>query len=155
MQAYVLILPIISSSKRTLLVEKLKPEWQKNKLNLVGGKIEVGETPSQAAIRELKEESGITVKVVVECGEIVCKDSIIYCFYTDLGRGYFTLQPRKEEVEYVNFYDWDVIKNDTKLIPNLKVIIPLLRMRVVGWTIEDVDKSHEFGMKLDVLSEQL
>lgn len=41
-----------------LLILKNRPEWQKGKLNGVGGKIEDGETPAQAMVREFKEETG-------------------------------------------------------------------------------------------------
>jgi len=40
-----------------LLILKEKP-GQKGRLNLVGGKVEEGETPEKAAHRELKEEAG-------------------------------------------------------------------------------------------------
>lgn len=41
-----------------MLIKKTKPEWQRGKLNGVGGKIEAGETPHQAMLREWKEETG-------------------------------------------------------------------------------------------------
>lgn len=41
------------------LIEKTKPDWQKGKFNAIGGKIEVGETPAQAMVREAYEEAGI------------------------------------------------------------------------------------------------
>jgi 8-oxo-dGTP pyrophosphatase MutT (NUDIX family) len=44
-----------------LLIEKKKPPWQQGRLNLPGGKIEVGETPVEGASRELYEETGILV----------------------------------------------------------------------------------------------
>lgn len=60
-----------------LLIRKMKPEWQKGKLNGIGGKIEpkhlimtnmehpeddkyLMETPQEAMIREFHEETGIT-----------------------------------------------------------------------------------------------
>ena len=82
MKEYVLILPIISGSKSLLLVEKAKPEWQKGRLNLLGGSIEDGETPEEAAIRELEEESGIKVNSATLSGKIVGDNFIVYCFYT-------------------------------------------------------------------------
>ena len=40
------------------LIEKNRPEWQKGRLNGVGGQIEKGESPSQAIVREFQEEAG-------------------------------------------------------------------------------------------------
>lgn len=42
-----------------LLVHKLKPEWQRGRLNGIGGKIEPGETPLEAMDRECLEETGL------------------------------------------------------------------------------------------------
>lgn len=41
-----------------VLIQKKTPEWQKDKLNGVGGKIEDGEAPLIAMQREFKEEAG-------------------------------------------------------------------------------------------------
>lgn len=43
--------------QNVLLIFKNKPEWQKGKLNAIGGKIEENETPLQAMQREFKEET--------------------------------------------------------------------------------------------------
>lgn len=40
------------------LISKTKPEWQAGLLNGIGGKIEDGETPLDAMIREFQEETG-------------------------------------------------------------------------------------------------
>jgi 8-oxo-dGTP diphosphatase len=48
-----------SEDLRTVaLILKTHPEWQKGFLNGVGGHIEIGESPTQAMIREFKEETG-------------------------------------------------------------------------------------------------
>lgn len=46
---------------RVLLINKLKPEWQRGKVNGLGGSIEfaIAETPIEAMVREFEEESGI------------------------------------------------------------------------------------------------
>lgn len=49
------------SRHEVYLIEKLKPAWQKGKYNGIGGHIEPGETPHDAMVREMKEETGIDV----------------------------------------------------------------------------------------------
>lgn len=44
---------------KVALIRKNRPKWQKNKLNGIGGKIELGEIPIDAMVREFREESGI------------------------------------------------------------------------------------------------
>jgi 8-oxo-dGTP pyrophosphatase MutT (NUDIX family) len=45
-----------------LLVHATNSSWHKNNLSIPKGKIEKGEDPLEAAIRELKEETGIIIK---------------------------------------------------------------------------------------------
>lgn len=42
-----------------VLIEKKNPEWQRGKLNGVGGKVERGELPHAAMVREAFEEAGL------------------------------------------------------------------------------------------------
>lgn len=42
-----------------ILVEKRRPDWQKGRLNLPGGRVKLGEQPRSAAVRELAEETGL------------------------------------------------------------------------------------------------
>ena len=65
-----IILPIViavvfDEKGRVLLGKRHQPEIPEihGKWNLLGGRIEFGETPEEALIREVKEESGLTVKV--------------------------------------------------------------------------------------------
>ncbi|MCH7827762.1 MAG: 8-oxo-dGTP diphosphatase [Bacteroidetes bacterium] len=53
-----------NSVNKTLMLYRNKKEndYHKGKWNGLGGKFELGETPEECAIRELKEESGLTVK---------------------------------------------------------------------------------------------
>jgi len=44
-----------------LLIEKRRPRWQDGKWNGVGGKIEPGESPLAAMVREFREEAGVVV----------------------------------------------------------------------------------------------
>lgn len=46
---------------KVVLIRKVKPDWQKGKLNGVGGKIEKGESPERAMEREFFEEAGVRI----------------------------------------------------------------------------------------------
>lgn len=50
---------------QVLLIRRNEPELKNLHMNLElpGGKIEIGETPEQAAIREIKEETGVIAKI--------------------------------------------------------------------------------------------
>lgn len=51
---------MFSEDLRTvLLISKERPAWQKGKLNGIGGKVNIGESPVQAMVREFKEETGL------------------------------------------------------------------------------------------------
>lgn len=45
--------------RHVLLIHKQHPEWQKGFWNGIGGKIEPGERPGDAMVREFAEETGI------------------------------------------------------------------------------------------------
>jgi 8-oxo-dGTP pyrophosphatase MutT (NUDIX family) len=61
-------------------------------INLCGGLIEEGETVLEAAVRELKEESGIVIdkncEYIGELGKIVDGDSIIHCVAVFLNKSW-------------------------------------------------------------------
>lgn len=163
MTEYVLIYPRCVNGEypetRCLMVLKEKPSWQKGRLNLVGGKVEPGETPEAAAVRELEEESGFKVSEddVRVCGRIIGVDCVVYCCSCPLwvNGDHPRIQPREGEIEKVEWHQWYNVKNDPRLMPNLQVIIPLLFMDARGWTITDQQSSlgvpkHEILVSLDI-----
>jgi 8-oxo-dGTP pyrophosphatase MutT (NUDIX family) len=119
-----------------LIVIKDRPEWQKDKVNLVGGKIEKGETPIQAAVRELEEESGlIPVCDPYLSGCIKGDFGIVHCvtvpvFETDI-------RPNPGETELVGWVKWSELQDHPALIPNLRVVIPLMMTGVRDWIVLD------------------
>lgn len=62
MNSYVCGFFFNSAKDQVLLVLKAKPDWQKGKLNGIGGMVEFEEHPIEAMVREFKEETGITTK---------------------------------------------------------------------------------------------
>ncbi len=58
---YVVGFLIDRTRRLVVLIEKQRPEWQKGKLNGIGGCIEKDEAPIDAMEREFKEETGLLV----------------------------------------------------------------------------------------------
>lgn len=144
---------------QVLVIEKNRPEFQRGRLNLVGGKVEPGETVSNAAVRELLEETGLIAAAqpllsgVIKCGST--NDKIppgnIYCYiiYTTNG----ILKPNHDETEKVFWVNWDDLVTDKRLMPNLKVIIPMMMLNSNGWEIQDDGPNwdmleHTFTVKM-------
>jgi 8-oxo-dGTP diphosphatase len=59
MQPYVLGFAFDHSGTRVLLIQKKRPAFQAGRWNGVGGKIEPGEAPVEAMVREFAEETGL------------------------------------------------------------------------------------------------
>ena len=158
MQYVIIFTRVVNYSNKILLVKKDRPDWQKGRLNLVGGHIEEGETPEQAALRELQEESGllpIQVNKIIpdeknprktEISSVVIKPTImgqivgswgtVYCVKVPILFGQKIVQA-EGETEEIAWHSWFKVKTDERLLPNLKVVIPLMLMGVTNWVISD------------------
>lgn len=158
MQEYALIYakPVMGASSKgsVLFVLKNRPVWQAGRLNLPGGKIEPNETPAEAAVRELKEETGY--QPIVDCievmGQIQGPWGIVHCVKIPVNDN-LPIQPDPEETEIFAWLDWVEVRNHKILIPNLRTIIPLMMTGVTGWSIEDAgptfkEKHHTISITL-------
>lgn len=106
--------------REVALIRKEKPEWQKNKLNGVGGKVEPGETPYEAMVREFREETGADVVAWRLFAGLDCGDAHI-----DFFCSHQTAEVRTTTNELV---EWHSIRNallTPSLIQNLKWLIPM------------------------------
>jgi 8-oxo-dGTP diphosphatase len=82
---------INKKSNSTLMIHRVKKEndYHQGKWNGLGGKFEQGESPEECATREIKEESGLTVKSITMKGFITFpmfdgkEDWYVFLFVTD------------------------------------------------------------------------
>lgn len=115
-----------------LLIEKLKPDWQKGRINLPGGSLDMGEWPERAAARELHEEANLLAFHVVPMGVIDGPDwrvHVIKCLVKNIEQW---ASMTDEAVFWMPIND---ALQHKKLIPNLRVIVPLCHCSVRGWVI--------------------
>lgn len=106
------------------LIKKIRPEWQRGLFNGIGGKIEPGETPDEAMIREFIEEAGVRYTDWTLFATLAGNDNEIYCYY-GVSEDIWDVETTEEErVEVVNI---SLIDN-YKILPNLKWLIPAAMM---------------------------
>ena len=103
-----------------LLIRKRRPAWQAGKLNGVGGKLEAGESPLDAMIREFREEAKLQIESWQHILTLTGRD----------WRGHFfrAFGPVDEAIaitdEKLEIHRVDALPGDT--IPNLHWMIPLM-----------------------------
>lgn len=118
---------ICRTTHSVALVKKRKPEWQRGKLNGVGGKIEPGEAPYNAMVREFREEAGIEVLTWEPFVRLVGRDWTVTFFraFTDnWADPYLTSHVRTVEKEEVVVIGIDRVTPKNAL-PNLSWLIPM------------------------------
>lgn len=81
---YVLGFMFDTTTQRVLLIRKCRPAWQAGKLNGVGGKLEAGETPLEALVREVSEEAALDTAPAQwrYFGVMAGTDFQVHCFET-------------------------------------------------------------------------
>jgi 8-oxo-dGTP diphosphatase len=114
-----------------LVLKNRGPVNMAGKLNGIGGKIENGESPYQAMVRECKEETGLDIKKWSDfCKLLVNNGNKVYFFYTITDRIYDYKQLEDEELKLYSLY-YDVEDRLNKYyqlhnrIPNLDWLIPM------------------------------
>jgi 8-oxo-dGTP diphosphatase len=114
------------SRSRLTLVRKSHPEWQRGRLNGVGGRVELGETWAEAMVREFAEEAGI--RTPRDCWEyrleLLCGRRRTHWFvlFDDQGLR-LPPPPRPDDDEPVDWYYEDGLP--ANILDNLRWIVPL------------------------------
>lgn len=126
--------------EKILFIEKNRPAWCAGRINFPGGSIEEGESPEEAAIRELKEESGLDATHAEIIGTVECPDSLIYCVLLRPSCGIWNeihneIVPASGETEKVLWMAISTALRDKRILSNLKVIIPMCLNEIYGFKI--------------------
>lgn len=108
------------------LIRKNKPEWQRGKLNGIGGKLEIGETIKEAMMREFSEEAGMWINYWQRFCFLYypTTNAVIHFFKATLHREEderLLTSVTDEEVAWYFRPHWC----QKEIIPNLKWLIPL------------------------------
>ena len=122
LKQYVAGFMFTNDCKNVILIRKKKPLWQEGKLNGVGGKIELNETPLNAMIREYHEEAGIMFDKWDNFLTVKYKSCIVY-FFKGFSDSCF-YQSETKEIEIIEKISIDKFPSD-EVIPNLNWIINL------------------------------
>jgi len=111
--------------ENVVLIEKNKPEWQKGKYNAIGGKVEPGEQPINAMVREFQEET--TCSTQESDWKPLCKigthEYAVHFFYCTSEKWSDCISAEEEEVFTLPVLDLHVVRH--YLIENLLWLIPL------------------------------
>ncbi len=123
MTSYVCGFMFSEDRNKLALISKLSPEWQKGKLNGIGGKIEPREGYLNAMVREFKEETGVNTFLDEwkNLAYLQGKDWEVYFFKAFSNKVYNAVTVTEEEVVLV-YPGWI---NILPVIPNLLWLIPM------------------------------
>lgn len=111
---------------QVLLIKKERPDWQRGKMNGIGGKIEPGETPYDAMCREFREEAGIDVMGWDLRGYCTGENFVVHVFRADFEGGSEPRTVTDEEVE------WRYIANlgDSDILPHVEAMVHCCKMSI-------------------------
>lgn len=140
--------------KNVVLIEKLKPHWQKGKYNGIGGRIEENETPLQAMQREFEEETTLDIKYWNWFTQFGTEDYLVDCFWAISKDWDKHLSVTKEEVFNIPVEDMYTVKH--YLICNLWWLIHLAIDKGLGNSgkIITTEYTEQFNQPAKVLSDE-
>jgi 8-oxo-dGTP diphosphatase len=117
---------MFSEDGRILLVQKNRPQWQAGLLNGIGGKVEKGEVPMQAMVREFEEETGIREEGWEYFAQLRGDDFVVV-FYRVMVTNEVLDSARTMTDEHIVSMDIQAVI-PFGAVPNLAWLIPMARL---------------------------
>lgn len=124
---YVLALLFTPGRERVVLMRKTRPAWQAGRVNALGGKLLPGESPVDAARREVREEAGVAVD---GWEEFLVWDDPVYRMHA--VRAFDAAAERAHTAEDQEVFLAPVDALPAELIDNLRWLVPLALDRDVA-----------------------
>lgn len=125
-QRYVAGFAFDETRNTVALVKKKTPDWQRGFFNGIGGKVEPGESPAEAMVREFHEETG----VFTECSEWEHSVTLIGPSWEVVFFRSFTsnvMAVRTMETEEIHLVSVDqMMKGEIPVVPNLRWLVALM-----------------------------
>lgn len=127
-QTYCLGFAFTEDKQSVLLLPKNEPEWQRGLYNGVGGKVEDGELPRYAMVREFNEETGIETGPLYPWYNfclMMFPKAQVNCFSCTITSPplVFTAQPKGNQKEIPAWFPLKELPNN--LVENVSWLIPM------------------------------
>ncbi len=113
-----------------LMLNREKTSWM-GSWNGVGGRIEKGETPKDGALREVYEETGITLSDIRDCGIVTWESDDesfggmhLYIAHVSDDFEYLTPKATDEGILDWKKVDWILNADNTGVIKNIQHFLP-------------------------------
>ena len=117
---------VVNGAGEVLVLDRIKTDWPG--LTFPGGKVEQGESFAASAIREIKEETGLSVSSVIPCGTVHWADKstghryIEFLYKATVFKG--TLIGETDEGK-VFWMKPEALRTSDRLSPNFEHYLPL------------------------------
>src|SRR5665213_872665 len=119
-RVFVLALLFTSDGRQVALMRRTRPAWQAGRVNALGGKVAEGETPADAARREVREEAGVDV---AEWTEVLVWEDREYRMH--VLRAMSALASMVRTMEDQEVFLAEVAELPGEVIGNLRWLVPL------------------------------
>jgi 8-oxo-dGTP diphosphatase len=138
MNKYVVGFLFNQDTNKVCLIRKNRPQWQKGRLNGVGGHIEDGENPKAAMTREFQEEAG----EVIDWRQFLLVKGNEYELHCFTAKATAINLPNIHSMtdEIVGWYPVESLP--CNILPNLKWLIPMANYKfdITGTIIHESEE---------------